>query len=135
MSSEFLVSHRRLRTPKDFHGLSPLEICITTNTGSFTRWGIYPCLILLDTYFLLPFHVTVQPYWTSSNGTKPTQSITKRSVDYNHALTPIQCDVLVHMQCNASLHVISCPMYNECYMDNTIHTTHRVSWTNHITCI
>ena len=33
------------------------------------------------------------------------------------------------MQCNAPLHVISCHMYNECYMDNTIYTTYRVSWT------
>ena len=46
-----------------------------------------------------------------------------------HALTPIQCDVPIHMQCNAPLHVISCNMYNECYMDNIIHTTHRVLWT------
>ena len=28
-----------------------------------------------------------------------------------------------------SLHVISCHMHNKCYMDNTIHTTYRVSWT------
>ena len=27
-----------------------------------------------------------------------------------------------------SLHVISCHMHNECYMDNTNHTTYRVSW-------
>ena len=46
----------------------------------------------------------------------------------NHALTPIQCDVPVHMQCNASLHVISCHMYNECYTDNSNHTVHHVSW-------
>ena len=26
------------------------------------------------------------------------------------------------MQCNMSLHVISCHMHNECHMDNTIHT-------------
>ena len=71
----------------------------------------------------LPLYSTVRLYWTSSNGTEPTQLNTKCSVDYNHALTPIQCDVLVHMQCNASLHVISRHMYNECYMDNTIHTT------------
>ena len=51
------------------------------------------------------------------------QSNTKRIVDYNHALTPIQCDVPVHMQCNVPLHVISCHMYNECYMDNINHTT------------
>ena len=48
---------------------------------------------------------------------------------FNHALTPIQCDVPMPMKCNAPLHVISCHMYNEYYMDNTIHTTYRVSWT------
>ena len=121
--------HRKLRTPKHFHGLSPLELCLSTNTGSFTQGGIYPYFLLPDTSFLLSFHVIVGLCWTSSNGIEPTQSITKRSVDYNHALTPIQCDVPVHMQCNAPLHVISFHMYNECYMDNTFHTTHQVSWT------
>ena len=53
-----LVSHRRLRTPKHFHGLSPLEICITINTGCFTRGGIYPFMLLPDTSFL--YHI-IQP--------------------------------------------------------------------------
>ena len=65
----------------------------------------------------------------SSNSTEPTQSNIKRNVDYNHVLTPIQCDVPIYMQCNAPLHVISCHMYNECYMDNTNHTAHLLSWT------
>ena len=123
--NEFLVSHRKLRTPRHFYGLSPLELCLTTNTGSFTRGGVYPYLLLPDTTFLLLFHVTVQLYWTSSNDTEPTQSNTKCSVDYNHSHL-IQCDVPVYMQCNASLHVISCHMYNECYIDNKNHTIHHV---------
>ena len=48
---------------------------------------------------------------------------------FNHALALIQCNVPVYMQCNAPLHVISWHMYNECYICNTIHTTHWVSWT------
>ena len=103
--------------------------CRTETNGSFTRGGVYPCLLLLEISFILLFHLTVLLYWTSSNSTKPTQSNTKYSVDYNHAFTRIQCNVPVHMQCNAPLHVISCHMYNECYMDNTNHTTHLVSWT------
>ena len=100
----------------------------------YPRW--YLSLFAITRHiFSLPFYSIVQLCWTLSNGTEPIQSITKRSVDYNHALTHIQCDVHVHMQCNAPLHVISCHMYNECYMDNTIHTTHRVSWTNLISCI
>ena len=35
----------------------------------------------------------------------------------------------MHMQCNEPLQVISCHIYNECYMDNTIYTTYRVPWT------
>ena len=53
--SEVLVLHHRLRMPKHFHGLSPLELCLTTNTGSFTRGGIYPCLLLPNTYFFYYF--------------------------------------------------------------------------------
>ena len=127
--------HRRLRMPRHFHGLSPLQLCLTTTNGSFTRGGVYPCLLLPDTSFLLSFHLTVCLCWMLSNGTEPTQSNTKRSVNYNHALTPIQCHVPVHIQCNAPLNVISYHMYNECYMDNTIHTTHQVSWKIHITFI
>ena len=91
--------------------------------------GYLSLLSIIRHKFSLPFYSTVQLCWTSSNGTEPTQSITKCNVDYNHALTLIQCDVLVHMQCNAPLHVMSCHIYNECYMDNINHTTHRVSWT------
>ena len=52
----------RLRMPKHFQGLSLLEICLTTNTWSFTRREIYPYLLLPDTSFPLPFHLTVQLY-------------------------------------------------------------------------
>ena len=58
VGNEFLVSHHRLRTPKHFHGLSPLELCLTTNIESFIRGGIYLCLLLPDTYFLYHF---IQP--------------------------------------------------------------------------
>ena len=104
-----------------FHWLPSLEICITTCTGSFTRGGVYPCLLLLDTYF--HFHVSnhatlldfVQLY-------RVHQSITKHSVDSYHALTPMSCDVPVH-KCNAMCHYMSipCHIYDECYMDNLIH--------------
>ena len=92
------------------------------------------CLSLFDNtqhIFSLRNYSTMRLCWTSSHLNEPTQSNTKRSVDFffNHALTPIQCDVPVHMQCNAPLYVISCHMYNECYIDKTIHTTYRVSQT------
>ena len=56
MSSEFLVSHRKLRTPKHFHELSPLELCITTNIGSFIRGGVYPCYYLTQVFFTILFN-------------------------------------------------------------------------------
>ena len=104
-----------------FHGLPPLEICITTCIGSFTRGGVYPYLLLPDTYF--QFHVSnratlldfVQWY-------RVHQSITKHSVDSYHALTPMSCNVFVH-KCNVMRHCMSipCHIYDECYMDNLIH--------------
>ena len=55
MGSEFLVSYRRLRTPKHFYGFSPLELSLTTTNGSFTRGGVYPCLLLPDISFIYHF--------------------------------------------------------------------------------
>ena len=128
VGSEFLVSHRKLCTPIHFHRLSPLELYITTNTGLSPKGESIPAFYY-PTHILIFIYTTVRLCWTLSNGTEPTQSNTKRSVDYNPALKPIQCNVLTLMQCNASLHVISRHMYNECYLDNIIHTTHLVSWT------
>ena len=84
-------------------------------------------------YYYSPhvFHcyATVQLCWTLSNGNEPTHQSPSIVIDHNHALTPIQCDVPVHMQCNAPLHVISCHIYHECYMDNSNQTIHHVLWT------
>ena len=79
--------------------------------------------------FYLPHYSTVKLCWTSSHLTKLTQLNTNINVDFSTMHSPIQCDVLMHMQCNAPLHVISCHMYNECYMDNSNHIIHHVSWT------
>ena len=64
---------------------------------------------------------------------EPTKSITKHNVDYNHALTLIQCDVPMHMQCNAMCH---CMLI--CYiMPHGQHNPHHSPGVmdNHITCI
>ena len=57
MSRVLTNSHHtcRLRTPRHFYKLSPLELCLPTTNGSFTRGGVYPCLLLLDTSFL--YHI------------------------------------------------------------------------------
>ena len=75
-----------------------------------------------------PCYETGRLCWTSSNGTEPTHQPPSMVIDHNHALTPVQCDVPLHMH-NASLHVISCHMYNEYYMNNLNHTIHHVLWT------
>ena len=67
----------------------------TTYTESFTGGGIYPCLLLPDTYF--HFYVcnretlldVVQRY-------RVHQSITKHSADSYHPLTPMSCNFLLH---------------------------------------
>ena len=53
------------------------------------------------------------------------------STDPRVGVSHIACDVPVHMQCNMPLHVISCHMHNECYMDHTIHTTYRCHGLSH----
>ena len=77
------------------------HICITKTNGAFTRGG---CLSLLaNTRHIFSFFVSiliVRPCWTLSHHIEPTQSNTKHIVDYNHALTPISCNVLVYMQCD-----------------------------------
>ena len=78
---------------------------------------------------VFPCNATVRLCWTSSNSTKPTHQSPRMVIDHNHALTPIQCDIPLHMQCNAPLHVISCHIYHECYMDNSNHTIQHVLWT------
>ena len=61
--SEFSVSHRRLRMPSNtFTGFHRWRSFLTTTNGSFTQGGVYPCLLLPDTYFILAFHITVRPY-------------------------------------------------------------------------
>ena len=129
VGSEFLVSHRRIRTPRYFYGLSLLELCLIITNESLTRWGVYPCLLLPDTSFLYPIIQSCD-----SVGLRPTclPNQTPNAVlifFFNHALTPINYDVPVYMQCNAPLHVISCHIYNECYTDNSNHTIHHLSWT------
>ena len=93
--------------------------------------GTLGCMSNPSYYYLphvFPCNAIGRLCWTSSNGTELTHQSPSMVIDHNHALTPSQCDVPVHLH-NASLHVISCHMYNECYMDNSNHTIHHVLWT------
>ena len=133
MCSGFSGSHHRIITPSAtfftftvgvsepvwvFHPRKYLAFFLLPNT-SFAYCFVQPCYIVR----LCPM--------VSSPPNQPPNAV----LIFNHALTPMICDVQVHMQCNAPLRVISCHMYNECYVDNIIHTTHRVSRTIKIICI
>ena len=80
------------------------HICITKANRAFIRRGVYPYLIIPNTFSFFISILTLRPCWTLSHHTKPTQSNTKHSVDYNHALKPISCDVAMHMQCDVPFH-------------------------------
>ena len=57
MGSEFLVSHRRLRTPRYFYELSPLELCLTTLTGlSPEGESILTCYYQTQVFFTTLFN-------------------------------------------------------------------------------
>ena len=100
----FVVSPQASHAFLDFHRLPSLEICITTCTRSFTREGVYHCLLLSDTYF--HFHVSnrvtlldfIQQY-------RVHQSITNTvliHIIYSHPCHAISPCI---MQCDAPLHV------------------------------
>ena len=90
----------------------------TTYIWSFTRGGIYSCLLLLETYFYFDVcnHATlldiIQRY-------RFHQSITKHSVYSYHALTPMSCDVPMH---NAMRCATTC-LCHATYEMNSIWTT------------
>ena len=65
MGSGFLVSHRGLRKPRHFYDLSPLGTMSNYNWRVFHLGGIYPFLLIPDTYF--SFHATVRLCWMLSH--------------------------------------------------------------------
>ena len=69
MGSGFLVSHRGLCKPKHFYDLSSLGTMSDHDWQVFHPRGIYPFLLMLDTYF--SFHATVRLCWTLSHLLSP----------------------------------------------------------------
>ena len=119
------------------------HICITKNNGAFTREGIYPYLLLLDTHF--HFHVynrvTLLDVVVSS---PPNQTpiamliITMHSHPF-HVMSPCICNAMCYFM------LIPCHIYDECYMDNSINAyhpcimdnyinQHKISKRSHISC-
>ena len=97
------LSHRKVRTPRHFYGLSQLELCLTITNGSFTPRGCLSLLVITPHKFSLPHYSTVQLHWTSSYLTKPTQSNTKCSIGFStmhshpfNAMSPCICNSIRH---------------------------------------
>ena len=119
VGSEFLVSHRRLRTPRHFYGLLPLELCLTTTNESFTRGGCLSLLAITRHKFSLPHYSILRLCWTSSHLTKPNQLNTKCSVDFStmhsHPFNAMSLCI-----CNAMRH---CILYHVTCIMNATQTT------------
>ena len=65
--------------PDTFMAFHRWGLCLTIIDGFFTRGGIYPFLLRLDTYFL--FHETVRLYWTLSHlPSPPNQTLNPMSI-------------------------------------------------------
>ena len=90
----------------------------TTYIGSFTRGGIYLCLLLPCTYF--HFYICNRATLLDvAQRYRVHQSITKHNVDSYHALTPMSCDVPMH---NAMRCATTC-LSHTTYVMNVIWTT------------
>ena len=121
ISSGFLVSHRGLRKPRHFYGVSPLGTMSDHNWQVFHPRGDLSLLADNRHIFSLPFYSTLRLCWTLSH--LPTM----HSHPFN-AMSPCICNARCH-----------CMLYHVTYMMNATWTTQSTPLTgvmdNHITCI
>ena len=113
----------------DFRGLTARLYMPSNTFWTFTVGVSEPvrafhpreCLTLLSItrHKFSPFYSTVQLCWTSSNDTKPTQSITKHNVDFStmhshpfNVMSPCTCNVMLH-----------CRLYHGTCIMNATYTT------------
>ena len=81
VGSEFLVSHHKLRKPRQFYDISPLGTMSDHNSLVFHLRGNPSLLANTRHIFYLPLYSTVRLCWTLSHLTELIQSNTKRNVD------------------------------------------------------
>ena len=118
VGSGFLVSHRGLRKPRHFYGLSPLRTMSDHNWWVFHPRGDLSLLVDTRRIFSLSFQSIVRLCWTLSHLTKLTQSYTKRSVDsltmHSHPFNAMSSCI-----CSAICHYlfVPCHIYDEFYME------------------
>ena len=111
MGSGFLVSHHGLRKSKHFYGLSPPRTMSDHNWWVFTRGGIYPFLLIPDTYF--PFHAIVRLCWTLSHlSSPPNQTPNVVSIyqpcTHTHEMRCFPC--ICNAKCHYMLSHVTCIM-------------------------
>ena len=106
------VSLQASYTFRHFRELLPLDAYVLPRIQTFHFRG---CLSLLTTtQHIISNRATLgrRPFFRAH------LLNTKNNVLSCHALTPISHDVLVHMQCRMPLHVLSCYMHDESYMQH-----------------
>ena len=113
VGSRFFVSHRGLRKPSHFYGLSLLR------TTSYHNWRVFhprgDLSLLSDTRHIFSVscnRATVERCPIYRANLIKHQTHVDLPTMHSH---PTQCDAPVHIQCKMSLHV------NSCYMYNTLH--------------
>ena len=131
MDSGFLVSHSRLCKPRHFYGLSPLGTMFDHNWRVFHLREDLSLFVDTRHIFSLPFYSTVRLCWTLSHLPSPHNQTPNTVSIYQPCTNTHLMRCPRAYECKMSLHVISCYMHNECYMDNTIHITYRCHEQSH----
>ena len=98
----------------------------------FHQRGVSIPACYYPTHIFIFMYTTVQPCWTLSHRTEPTQLntnvvliITMHSHPF-HAMSPCICNAMCHFM------PIPCHIYDECYMDNSTHAYHPCIMENYI---
>ena len=86
-------------------------LCLTIISGFFTRWGIYPFLLIPSTYF--PFHAIMRLYWTLSHLPSPPNQTPKAMSIYQlcthtHEKRCFSC--ICNAKCHCMLSHVTCIM-------------------------
>ena len=113
------------------------HICITKNNEAFTQGGVYPYLLISDTYFHANRRCPSVP--SQPNQTPNTVLIITIHSHPFQAMSSCICNAMCHFM------PILCHINDECYMDNSTHAyhpcimdnyinQHKISKRSHISC-
>ena len=111
--TNFLGFHRRRRTPSNT--FVDIHCWMDMFDQEYKPFHLRGCLSLIaTTRHIISNRATLRchPFFRARHLN------TKHSVLSCHALTPVSRDVPMHIQCRMSLHVLSCYMHDESYMQH-----------------